>query len=114
MRLQVSARAAKPGTIDVDQPSIYWDPRLHLAMLQVLDEWRQFRQHMIRSSSDASFAQDAGSESGSKSSGKTNGWTISLKGKTTICAALSPQHTVQLQAGTQEGLFSINLNLENP
>jgi hypothetical protein len=39
-RLQLSLRkSTKSGTIDVDQLGLNWDTRLHMAVLQVIEEW---------------------------------------------------------------------------
>jgi hypothetical protein len=92
MRLQIALRGGggKPGTVELDQPALYWDTRLHLTLLAALDEFRQFRQHLISSQVETPVKS---------SSNSTVSWILTLKGKTIICATLSPKHTVQLQAG---------------
>ena len=98
LRLQIALRKTidgRPGTVDIDQLSLHWDPRLHLAVLQVFDELKLFRNHMKLSPTDESPPPVPHSEE----TASRKSWVVSLKGKTTICAALSPQHTIELQAG---------------
>ncbi|KAK4026287.1 hypothetical protein OUZ56_015296 [Daphnia magna] len=93
LRLQLSLRkSAKSGTIDVDQLGLNWDTRLHMAVLQVIEEWKGFRGHFTQPK-PVKISSPNQSESETKQS-----WTVSLKHKTTICAILSPAHTIQFQA----------------
>jgi hypothetical protein len=94
-RLQLSLRkSTKSGTIDVDQLGLNWDTRLHMAVLQVIEEWKTFR-NRFNQSKPVKIPTVKDSEQETKQS-----WTVSLKHKTTICAVLSPTHTIQFQAGT--------------
>lgn len=81
------------GTVDVDQLGLNWDSRLHMAVLQVIEEWKTFRNHFRQPPTERNLASEK-TDIDTKPS-----WTISLKHKTNICAVLSPKHTIQLQAG---------------
>lgn len=104
MRLQLSLRkSAKSGTIDVDQLGLNWDTRLHMAVLQVIEEWKGFRGHFTQPK-PVKIPSPNQSESETKQS-----WTVSLKHKTTICAILSPAHTIQFQAGSSLKPFNLTV-----
>jgi len=97
LRLQIAVRKTtdgRPGTVDIDQLSFHWDPRLHLAVLQVLDELKLFRSHVKSSSVESPPLAPLSKEAPSRKS-----WIVSLKGKSKVCAALSLHHSIELQAG---------------
>ena len=89
----------------MDQLSLHWDPRLHLAVLQVLEELKLFRNHVKLSPSVESPPSTPDQETNARKS-----WIVSLKGKSNICAALSPSHTIELQAGKiqKQNVFTIH------
>ncbi len=64
-----------------------------MAVLQIVEEWKTFRNHLRQSEPEA-IPVPMCTEPESRQS-----WIVSLKHKTTICAVLSPSHTIQLQAG---------------
>jgi hypothetical protein len=93
-RLQLSLRkSTKSGTIDVNQLGLNWDTRLHMTVLQVIEEWKTFR-NRFNQSKPVKIPTVKDSEQETKQN-----WTLSLKHKTTICAVFSPTHTIQFQAG---------------
>ena len=93
-RLQLTLRkSTKSGTIDIDQLGLNWDTRLHLAVLQVIEEWKTF-QNRFNQFKPVKIPTVKDSEHETKQS-----WAIALKHKTSICAVLSPTHTIQFQAG---------------
>ena len=49
-RVQILLRTAstKPRSIEVENLDLNWDTRLHMAVLQVLDEWKAFRSSFRR------------------------------------------------------------------
>lgn len=94
LRLQIALRkSTNCGTIDVDQLGLNWDSRLHLAVLQIIEELKTFRS-LLNQRELPSNPTAKKTESGTKRS-----WILFLKHKTSICAILSPKHTIQLTAG---------------
>jgi hypothetical protein len=59
----------------------------------VIEEWKTFR-NRFNQSKPVKISTVKDSEQETKQS-----WAVSLKHKTTICAVLSPTHTIQFQAG---------------
>lgn len=90
-RLQVAVRKPVKGTIDLEEASLSWDTRLHMSVLQVFDEWKQF-------ASRISYHRPRPVEARDPQARKLP-WIVSLKGKSTICATLSPRHIVELNTG---------------
>lgn len=94
MRLQLSfLKSPKWGIVDVVQFGLNWDTRLHMAVLQVIEEWKAFRSNFTESRPlDIPSANQCEPEA-------KQTWIVSLKERTIIRAILSPTHTVQFQAG---------------
>ena len=86
-------QASKSGTIDVDQLGLNWDTRLHMAVLMVVEEFKNFHNHFNQFDA-INIPVVKHSDPEIKRS-----WAVTLKHKTTICAVLSPTHTIQFQAG---------------
>ena len=78
----------------MDQLGINWDSRLHMAVLQIIEEGKTFRNHLKPSQPAVSIPAAKSVDPERKQT-----WTVTLKHKTTICAVLSPSHTIQLQSG---------------
>jgi pyrroloquinoline quinone (PQQ) biosynthesis protein C len=91
-RVQILSRTAstKPRSIEVENLDLNWDTRLHMAVLQVLDEWKAFRSSFRRPESTPNPPSDTRSA--------PNTWNVWFKGQSTICAALSSRHSMELKA----------------
>jgi hypothetical protein len=72
-----------------------------MAVLQVMEEGKTFRNRFNRFK-PVKIPTIKDSEHETKQS-----WTISLKHKTSICAVLSPNHTIQFQAGKSNSVHII-------
>jgi hypothetical protein len=82
--------STKPRSIEVENLDLNWGTRLHMAVLQVLDERKAFRSSFRRPESIPNPPSDTQSA--------PNTWNVWFKGQSTICAALSSRHSMELKA----------------
>lgn len=87
-------KTLKASTLDVEQLGLHWDTRLHMAVLQVVDEWKTFRSQVQGTKPLEVPKVNAHTEPDVKRT-----WIVSLKGRSVVHATLSPSHSIELQAG---------------
>ena len=114
-RVQVSLRkSTKSNSIDAEELHLKWDTRFHMALIQVVKEWKLFR---LQLTSTAGQQDDQHQHRhGNQTNGHfyiliqltliiellfkllAAGWMLVARGKCSICAVLSPQHSVEFQS----------------